>query len=162
MTRLDLPREQPQLHPLDLQRQRLGIHPALRQSPRQEPQSRLRRALPHVVHFLARLVDAPHRADAPGDVIPEQVRHQLALAEIPGGGDDQVCWQGAAVAQLHPVRLERFDLRVWCTKVPVPSAIIVQRCAYARSNDQLLWMQDALASFGYAQLYRLAHGPFWG
>ena len=43
----------------DLQRQNLGVNAALRKCPRGEPQPRLRRAHPHVVHFLRLWVALP-------------------------------------------------------------------------------------------------------
>src|ERR1041384_599612 len=69
---------------LDLEREVLGVDPALREAAGDEPKPRLRRALEHVAQLLA-FAEAPDRADAGGHAGAEEPRAEVLLAFPPRG-----------------------------------------------------------------------------
>src|SRR6266436_674063 len=83
---------------LDLQGQIARVDPALREAAGREPEPILRRPRPHVAQ-LAAVVEAPYRADAVGDSVAQCYAHELLLALVAGGDDDEVGRHCRAVAQ---------------------------------------------------------------
>src|SRR5262249_22983015 len=69
---------------LDLEREVLGVDPALRKAAGDEPEPRLRRALEHVAQLLA-FAEPPDRADAFGHPGAEQPCDEVLLAFPPRG-----------------------------------------------------------------------------
>src|SRR3954469_2091216 len=70
---------------LDLEREVLGVDPALREAAGDEPQARLRRALEHVAQLLP-FAEAPDRADPGGDLGSEELFDEVLLA-FPARGE---------------------------------------------------------------------------
>src|SRR4051794_4769446 len=72
-----------------LQSQETRVQAAVDERSTHDPEAVLSGALPHVPHDVV-LVEPPDRADAVGDVVPEQLAHALLLVLVPGGQHDHV------------------------------------------------------------------------
>src|SRR6266850_5520782 len=81
--------DQARLARLDLQREVFRVDARLREAAGDEPKARLRGAREHVAQLLA-VAESPDRADARGDVVAEELAHEVLLALPPRRQHDQV------------------------------------------------------------------------
>src|SRR5579862_9097282 len=99
----------PGLASLDLQRQELGVDPALGEAARGKPEALLAGAAPHVPE-LPLVVVTPDGPDALCDRVAEEPPHEILLAEISGREDHGISLQSGAVGQLQAIGREGCDV----------------------------------------------------
>lgn len=103
---------QPLLLRPDLRREEFRVDTALGEAAGDELEAGLAGGAPHVAELLLVFVEAPDAADARGDVVAEELAHEVLEAVVAGGEDDEVGGNDGAARHLCAVGDEAVNVRV--------------------------------------------------